>query len=54
MSQEFSFKLNFDDFDRSLLGNPPPTVGTDDFKSKLTDKVVTPFAVANGETQELH
>ena len=36
MSQEFSFKLDFDDFDRSLLGNPPPAVGSDDFKSKIT------------------
>ena len=37
MSQEFSFKLNFDDFDRSLLGNPTPAVGSDDFKSKIAD-----------------
>ena len=37
MSQEFSFKLDFDDFDRSLLGNPPPAVGSDDFKSKIAD-----------------
>jgi len=37
MSQEFSFKLDFDDFDRSLLGNPPPAVGSDDFKSRITD-----------------
>ncbi|MFM7926256.1 MAG: hypothetical protein ACKO9Q_00965, partial [Pirellula sp.] len=34
MSQEFSFKLAFDDFDRSLIGNP--VVGTDEFKSSVS------------------
>jgi tetratricopeptide (TPR) repeat protein len=30
MSQEFSFNLSFDDFDRSLIGNPP--IGSDEFR----------------------
>jgi tetratricopeptide (TPR) repeat protein len=34
MSEEFSFKLSFDDFDRSLIGNP--TVGSNEFKSAVS------------------
>lgn len=37
MPQEFSFKLGWDDFDRSLLDNPPPAVGSDAFRSKITE-----------------
>jgi len=36
MAQEFSFKLSFDDFDLSLLGEPRPVVGSDEFNSQVT------------------
>lgn len=35
MAQEFSFKLSFDDFDLSLLGDLRPTVGSDEFNSQV-------------------
>lgn len=51
MSQEFSFKLDFDDFDRSLLGNPPPEVGSDDFKSQITDFFAQQFIGFGGKAR---
>jgi len=51
MSQEFSFKLDFEDFDRSLLGNPPPEVGTDDFKSKITNFFAKQFIGFGGKAR---
>jgi len=51
MSQEFSFKLDFDDFDRSLLGNPPPAVGSDDFKSNITDFYAKQFIGFGGRAR---
>lgn len=51
MSQEFSFKLDFDDFDRSLLGNHPPSVGSDEFKSKITDFFVKQFVGFGGKAK---
>lgn len=51
MSQEFSFKLDFDDFDRSLLGNPPPAVGSDDFKSKISDFFTKQFIGFGGKAR---
>jgi tetratricopeptide (TPR) repeat protein len=35
MPQEFSFKLSFDDFDRSLIGNP--AIGSDEFNSAVSN-----------------
>ncbi len=37
MAQEFSFKLEFDDFDRSLLGTPQTAPDSDDFKSGIAN-----------------
>jgi tetratricopeptide (TPR) repeat protein len=51
MSQEFSFKLDFDDFDRSLLGNPPPAVGSDDFKAEITDFFAKQFVGFGGKAR---
>lgn len=51
MSQEFSFKLGFDDFDRSLLGNPPPAVGSDDFKSRIADFFAKQFVGFGGKAR---
>ena len=51
MSQEFSFKLDFDDFDRSLLGNPMPAVGSNDFKSKITDFFARQFIGFGGKAR---
>lgn len=51
MSQEFSFKLDFDDFDRSLLDNPPPAIGSDTFKSKITDFFAKQFAGFGGKAR---
>lgn len=51
MSQEFSFKLDFDDFDRSLLGDPPPAVDSDDFKSKITDFFAKQFVGFGGKAR---
>jgi tetratricopeptide (TPR) repeat protein len=51
MSQKFSFKLGFEDFDRSLLGNPPPSVGSDDFKSKITDFFAKQFTGFGGKAR---
>ena len=36
MSQEFSFTLSFDDFDLSLLGDPPPDRDSDEFGPRVT------------------
>ena len=51
MSQEFSFKLDFDDFDISLLGNPPPSFGSDDFKSKITEFFAKQFIGFGGRAR---
>lgn len=51
MSQEFSFKLGFDDFDCSLLGNPPPAVGSDEFKSRLADFFAKQFVGFGGKAR---
>jgi tetratricopeptide (TPR) repeat protein len=51
MSQEFSFKLGFDDFDCSLLGSPPPAVGSDDFKSSITDFFAKQFVGFGGKAR---
>lgn len=51
MSQEFAFKLGFDEFDRSLLGEPPPTVGSDDFKSKITEFFAKQFTGFGGKAR---
>ena len=51
MSQEFSFKLDFDDFDRSLLGNPRPAVGSDDFKSEIADFFAKQFIGFGGKAR---
>ena len=51
MSQEFSFKLDFDDFDRSLLGDPPPAVDSDDFKSKITAFFAIQFVGFGGKAR---
>ena len=48
MAQEFSFKLEFEDFDRSLLGTAPPAVGSDEFKSLITEFFVQQFAGFGG------
>jgi Tfp pilus assembly protein PilF len=48
MAQEFSFKLGFEDFDRSLLGTEPPAVGSDEFKSRITEFFVKQFAGFGG------
>ena len=51
MSQEFSFKLSFDDFDCSLLGNPPLAVGSDDFKSRIADFFAKQFVAFGGKAR---
>jgi tetratricopeptide (TPR) repeat protein len=51
MSQEFSFKLGFEDFDRSLLGNPPPVVCSDDFKSSIADFFAKQFVGFGGKAR---
>ena len=51
MSQEFSFKLEFDDFDRSLLGNPPPAVDSDEFKSQITNFFAKQFIGFGGKAR---
>jgi len=51
MSQEFSFKLGFDDFDRSLLGNPPPEVCSDAFKSMIADFFAKQFVGFGGKAR---
>ncbi len=48
MTQEFSFKLEFEDFDRSLLGTEPPAVGSNEFKSLITEFFVKQFAGFGG------
>lgn len=48
MAQEFSFKLEFEDFDRSLLGTAPPAVGSDEFKSLIEVFFVKQFAGFGG------
>jgi len=51
MSQEFSFKLDFDGFDRSLLDHPAPAIGSDDFKSKITDFFAKQFKGFGGKAR---
>jgi tetratricopeptide (TPR) repeat protein len=51
MSQEFSFKLDFDDFDRSLLGNPPPAVDSDYFKSQIAGFFAKQFIGFGGKAR---
>jgi tetratricopeptide (TPR) repeat protein len=51
MSQEFSFKLDFDDFDRSLLGSPPPAVDSDEFKSGIADFFAQQFVGFGGNAR---
>lgn len=51
MSQEFSFKLDFDDFDRSLLGNPPPAIDSDEFKSEITHFFAKQFIGFGGKAR---
>ncbi|HUP78028.1 MAG TPA: tetratricopeptide repeat protein, partial [Pirellula sp.] len=51
MSQEFSFNLEFDDFDRSLLGNPPPAVDSDEFKSEITNFFAKQFIGFGGKAR---
>jgi tetratricopeptide (TPR) repeat protein len=48
MAQEFSFRLEFEDFDRSLLGTEPPAVGSDEFKSLIEVFFVEQFAGFGG------
>ena len=51
MAQEFSFTLGWDDFDRSLLDNPPPAVGSDAFKSKITEFFTKQFIGFGGKAR---
>ncbi len=51
MSQEFSFKLEFEDFDRSLLGNPSLAVGSDEFKLRMADFFAQQFAGFGGNAR---
>jgi tetratricopeptide (TPR) repeat protein len=51
MSQEFSFKLEFDDFDRSLLGNPAPAVDSEEFKSTIADFFAQQFLGFGGNAR---
>ncbi|HBJ34098.1 MAG TPA: hypothetical protein DDZ51_04915 [Planctomycetaceae bacterium] len=51
MTQGFSFKLSFDDFDLSLLDQPRPGVGSDDFKSKVTGFFVQQFQGFGGRAR---
>jgi len=51
MSQEFSFKLGFDDFDRSLLDDPSPPVCSDDFKSGIADFFAKQFIGFGGKAR---
>jgi tetratricopeptide (TPR) repeat protein len=51
MSQEFSFKLGFDDFDRSLLGTPTPAVDSDDFKSQVANFFAKQFTGFGGKAR---
>ena len=51
MSQEFSFKLEFEDFDVSLLGTERPAVWSDEFKSLIADFFVQQFAGFGGNAR---
>lgn len=51
MSQEFSFKLGFEDFDCSLLGNPQPAICSDDFKSRIADFFAKQFVGFGGKAR---
>jgi tetratricopeptide (TPR) repeat protein len=51
MSQEFSFKLAFDDFDLGLLPPPVPTRGSDEFKAKVTQFFAGQFAGFGGRAR---
>ena len=51
MSQEFSFKLAFDDFDRSILGNADIDTSSDEFRSKVTDFFAQQFKHFGGKAR---
>lgn len=51
MSQQFSFKLDFDDFDRSLLRNPSQAVDSDEFKSQVTNFFAKQFSGFGGKAR---
>lgn len=51
MSQEFSFKLSCDDFDRSLLGEPQPAIDSDEFKAKVSEFFATQFRGFGGKAR---
>ena len=51
MAQEFSFKLTFDDFNRSLLGNPQPAADSDDFKSGIANFFAQQFVGFGGSAR---
>lgn len=51
MSQEFSFKLGFDDFDRSLLGDPPPAIESADFRSEISNFFAKQFIGFGGRAR---
>jgi tetratricopeptide (TPR) repeat protein len=49
MSKEFSFKLSFDDFDRSLIGNP--AVGSNEFNSAVSKFFADQFLGFGGKAR---
>jgi tetratricopeptide (TPR) repeat protein len=51
MSQELSFKLAFDDFDRSLLGNPQLDASSEEFRSKVTQFFTQQFQGFGGKAR---
>jgi tetratricopeptide (TPR) repeat protein len=51
MSQEFSFTLAFEDFDRGLLPSPPPIVGSDEFKSQVGRFFIEQFQGFGGKAR---
>lgn len=51
MSQEFSFKLGFDDFDRSLLGDPPPEIDSNEFRSEISNFFAKQFIGFGGRAR---
>ncbi len=53
MSQEFSFKLSFDDVDRSLLGDPIPAIGSPEFGAKVTSFFAKQFQGFGGKARVL-
>lgn len=51
MSQEFSFKLSCEDFDRSLLGDPQPAIESDEFKAKVSEFFAKQFRGFGGKAR---